>query len=60
MTGIELRGVSVALDGRPVLRDLDLTVPQGSFFALLGPSGCSSAPATGCWPRSAWSPGRPS
>ena len=20
--------------------DLDLTIPQGSFFALLGPSGC--------------------
>jgi iron complex transport system ATP-binding protein len=39
MTGIELRGVSVALDGRPVLRDLDLTVPGGSRVALIGPNG---------------------
>ncbi len=29
MTGIELRGVSVALDGRPVLRDLTLHIPGG-------------------------------
>jgi iron complex transport system ATP-binding protein len=39
VTGIELRGVSVALDGRPVLRDLDLTVPGGSRVALIGPNG---------------------
>jgi iron complex transport system ATP-binding protein len=39
MTGIELRGVSVALDGRPVLRDLDLTVPGGSRVVLIGPNG---------------------
>ena len=39
MTGIELRGVSVALDGRPVLRDLDLIVPGGSRVALIGPNG---------------------
>jgi iron complex transport system ATP-binding protein len=39
MTGVELRGVSVDLDGRPVLRDLDLTVPGGARLGLIGPNG---------------------
>jgi spermidine/putrescine transport system ATP-binding protein len=35
LTGVVKRfGTFVAVD------DLDLTIPQGSFFALLGPSGC--------------------
>ena len=39
MTAIELRGVSVALDGRPVLRDLSLHVPGGAWLGLIGPNG---------------------
>jgi iron complex transport system ATP-binding protein len=39
VTGVELRGVSVDLDGRPVLRDLDLTVPGGARLGLIGPNG---------------------
>ncbi len=39
MTAVELRGVSVALDGRPVLRDLSLHVPGGSRLGLIGPNG---------------------
>jgi iron complex transport system ATP-binding protein len=39
MTAIELRGVSVALDGRPVLTDLSLRVPGGSRLGLIGPNG---------------------
>ncbi|HSK37495.1 MAG TPA: ABC transporter ATP-binding protein [Actinomycetota bacterium] len=39
MTAVELRGVSVALDGRPVLRDLSLQVPGGSRLGLIGPNG---------------------
>ena len=39
MTAIELRGVSVALEGRPVLRDLTLAVPGGARFGLIGPNG---------------------
>ena len=38
-TGIDLRGVSVALDGRPVLRELSLRIPGGSRLGLIGPNG---------------------
>jgi iron complex transport system ATP-binding protein len=39
VTALELRGVSVALEGRPVLRDLTLAVPGGARFGLIGPNG---------------------
>jgi iron complex transport system ATP-binding protein len=39
MTGIELRGVSVVLDGRPVLSELTLDIPGGSRLGLIGPNG---------------------
>jgi iron complex transport system ATP-binding protein len=39
MTAVELRGVSVALDGRPVLRELSLHIPGGSRLGLIGPNG---------------------
>ena len=37
---IEIRGLSKAFDGHPVLRDVSLHVPEGELVALLGPSGC--------------------
>jgi cobalt/nickel transport system ATP-binding protein len=36
----ELRGVSVEVGGRPVVRDLDLTVGRGERVVLLGVNGC--------------------
>jgi iron complex transport system ATP-binding protein len=39
VSAIELRGVSVDLDGRPVLRGLDLVVPGGARLGLIGPNG---------------------
>jgi iron complex transport system ATP-binding protein len=39
VTAVELRGVSVDLDRRPVLRELDLTVPGGARLGLIGPNG---------------------
>ena len=33
-------GVTKKFGAFTAVDDLDLTVPQGSFFALLGPSGC--------------------
>ena len=35
-----LTGLTKRFGGFTAVDDLDLTVPQGSFFALLGPSGC--------------------
>jgi iron complex transport system ATP-binding protein len=39
MTRVELRGVSVALDGRPVLTGLGLAIAGGSRLGLIGPNG---------------------
>ena len=38
--GLVLRGVTKKFGDFTAVDDLDLTVPPGSFFALLGPSGC--------------------
>ena len=38
-TPVELRGGSVAIAGRPVLRGIDLHVDSGEFVALLGANG---------------------
>jgi spermidine/putrescine transport system ATP-binding protein len=37
---LRLEGVTKSFGAFTAVDDLDLTVPQGSFFALLGPSGC--------------------
>jgi spermidine/putrescine transport system ATP-binding protein len=37
---LELRGVTKRFPGFTAIESLDLTIPAGSFFALLGPSGC--------------------
>lgn len=40
MTTLEISDLGVHLGSREVLHKLDLTIPSGSFAALLGPSGC--------------------
>jgi osmoprotectant transport system ATP-binding protein len=40
---IDLRRVSKSYDGRAVVDDLSLAVPQGAFCVLLGPSGCGKS-----------------
>ena len=40
---IELRGVTVAYRGRPVLRDVDLVVRAGERVALIGPNGAGKS-----------------
>jgi len=37
---LELVGVSKRFPGFTAIENLNLTIPAGSFFALLGPSGC--------------------
>ncbi|KQM84010.1 ABC transporter ATP-binding protein [Agromyces sp. Leaf222] len=37
---LELVGIQKRFPGFTAIQDMDLTIPAGSFFALLGPSGC--------------------
>ncbi len=38
--GIEIAGVNVSYGANHVLKDIDLSIAPGEFFAFLGPSGC--------------------
>ncbi|MFD2348578.1 ATP-binding cassette domain-containing protein [Nonomuraea ferruginea] len=40
---LDLRGVSVALDGTPIVREADLLVDDGEFVGLVGPNGCGKS-----------------
>lgn len=39
MKSIRIEGVTKYFHGEPVLKNIHLTIPSGSFFTLLGPSG---------------------
>ena len=43
MASVDLSGISKRFGGVEVIRDLNLTVADGSFCALLGPSGCGKS-----------------
>src|SRR5512141_3071855 len=44
MSGVELSGVNKSYRrGVPVVKDVDLQIPEGMFFSLLGPSGCGKS-----------------
>jgi iron(III) transport system ATP-binding protein len=40
---VEARSISLSFGTTRVLRDIDVTVEPGEFFALLGPSGCGKS-----------------
>lgn len=37
---IEIRKISKSFDGRPVLKEIDLTIPEGQIQVIVGRSGC--------------------
>jgi ABC-type cobalamin/Fe3+-siderophores transport system ATPase subunit len=49
--GLRVRGLSVALGGRPVLRDLSLEVPKGAVTVVVAPSGAGKSTLLRCCNR---------
>lgn len=45
---LRLKNVGRSFAGQIALRNLDLTIRQGEFIALLGPSGCGKSTALNC------------
>ena len=43
MSELSLEGFTVARNGRPVVRDVNLTIPAGEVTALLGPNGAGKS-----------------
>lgn len=39
MTGVGFKDVSVRLDGKPIISDLDLYIPADSWLGIIGPNG---------------------
>lgn len=40
---LKIENLQVALDGKPVLKNINLEIAKGEFFSLLGPSGCGKS-----------------
>src|ERR1700758_2271942 len=36
---LEIRGLSAAIEDKPILKGIDLSVPQGEVHAIMGPNG---------------------
>lgn len=39
MSTLEIKGLNVEINGTPILKDLNLTVPKGEVHAIMGPNG---------------------
>lgn len=43
MTALRVRGLRVVIDGNPIVRDVDLDVPSGSWTTVIGPNGAGKS-----------------
>ncbi|MYR56216.1 ATP-binding cassette domain-containing protein, partial [Streptomyces sp. SID625] len=41
--GLHVSGLHAGYPGRPVVRDVELTVPAGQVAAIVGPNGCGKS-----------------
>ena len=48
MNGVSVKGLWKDFDGTPVLKDVNLEVPDGECLVLLGPSGCGKTTTLRC------------
>ncbi len=48
---IEFRNVSLEIDGFPILRDINLTIPAGATYAIVGPLGSGKTSLVSLIPR---------
>ena len=48
---VALRGLNFAYDGRPVLQDIDLVIPEGAVVGVVGPVGCGKSTLARLIPR---------
>lgn len=47
---LEIRNLQAAVEGKPILRGVDLTVPDGEVHAIMGPTVRARARSPRCWP----------
>lgn len=49
--GIEFRGLTFAYNGKPVLSDIDITIPKGETYAFVGKTGSGKSTLVSLVPR---------
>jgi ATP-binding cassette subfamily B multidrug efflux pump len=48
---VEFRNVSLTIEGRPILQDINLTIPAGATYAIVGPLGSGKTSLVSLIPR---------